>query len=412
MNCRDNIRKALEECRTGTLKMFENMDALVLCKQVHPEFSPPGWHLGHIGYTEALWVLQRMGGYGPVFPQYHQLFAADGLPKHLRQELPSFAEICDYLKTVREKILFYLETAPVEEQERLWWFLVQHECQHCETIAFVTFLSYWQSQKIVSGEGISLFEAKPSEMIKIKVGSFEMGSNAIDALDNERPQHSVFLDTYWIDRYPVTCGEYAKFIEAGGYQKAEFWSEKGWKWLQENPVSQPLYWNPISGNENYPVCGVSWYEADAYARFVNKRLPTEAEWEKAASWDEEIGKSRIYPWGDIFPDKQRCNLAFGENFTEKYLSSVGSFPAGSSFWGCEDMLGNVWEWTSSWFDGYEGFEWYPYRGYSQVYFDGLHRVLKGGSWATRPQAIRCSFRNWYDPGIRCILAGFRCAKSE
>ena len=353
-----------------------------------------------------------MGGYGPIFSEYHQLFAADGLPKHKRQKLPSFEEICDYLKTVREKVLFYLETAPVEEQERLWWFLIQHECQHCETIAFVTFLAHWQAKKQVVLPLNYAEETISFDMVKISAGSFEMGSNAVYSLDNERPQHSVFLDSYWIDRYPVTCGEYRKFMESGGYQNPEFWSKEGWNWLQKNPVCQPLYWTNEPSSNLHPVCGVSWYEADAYARFVNKRLPTEAEWEKAASWDVEKAKSRIYPWGDIFDEKRRCNLSCGDSYGNETLTSVGKFEAGVSGYGCEDMVGNVWEWTDSWFDGYEGFEWYPYTGYSQVYFDGLHKVLKGGSWATRPQAIRCSFRNWYYPGIRCILAGFRCAKSE
>ena len=157
-----------------------------------------------------------------------------------------------------------------------------------------------------------------------------------------------------------------------------------------------------------PVCGVSWYEADAYARFIGKRLPTEAEWEKATSWNVVTEQQHTYPWGQEAPNPHRCN----HNNLIGQTTPVNAYPMGQSAYGCYDMLGNVWEWTATWFDAYAGFVAYPYRGYSQAYFDGQHRVLKGGSWATPPWAMRSSFRNWYYPGIRQILAGFRCAVSR
>jgi formylglycine-generating enzyme required for sulfatase activity len=151
---------------------------------------------------------------------------------------------------------------------------------------------------------------------------------------------------------------------------------------------------------------VSWYEADAFARFAGKRLPAEAEWEKAVCWDAVKGSRRTYPWGEDPPDASRCNH---DNLYAQ-TTPVGAFPAGASACGVCDALGNVWEWTSSWFEGYEGFEFYPYACYSQVYFDRQHRVLKGGSWATRPRGLRGSFRNWYHPWVRQLFAGFRCAR--
>jgi ergothioneine biosynthesis protein EgtB len=409
---REAIRVALEQCRVGTLALFEGIDDATFCQQAHSEFSPVGWHLGHIAFTEAYWILERCAGLPPIFQQYHKLFAADGLPKVERQNLPPLPEICNYLDAVRTQVLTYLETAPVERQERLWHFLLQHESQHGETIAFVLQLQRWHlleryQETWVRGRAGHLPNSlhPPVEMVEIPVGEFEMGSNTAEALDNERPRHRRYLDTYWIDRYPVTCKQYRTFIEAGGYQEHHYWSEAGWRWLQENPVSQPLYWSTAPDWDNHPVCGISGYEADAYARFVGKRLPTEAEWEKAASWDAHLGHCRLYPWGDSEPNLNRCNHdnAYG------HTTPVHVHPAGQSASGCYDMLGNIWEWTASWFDGYEGFTSYPYRGYSQTYFDGEHRVLKGGSWATRPWALRTSFRNWYHPGIRQILAGFRCA---
>ena len=402
----------MQQCRIGTLALFEGIDDITFRRQAHPEFSPVGWHLGHIAFTEAYWILERCAGLAPLFPEYHRLFAADGLPKCDRENLPPYTEICHYLDTVRTKVLNYLETAPLEKQERLWRFLLQHESQHTETIAFVLQLQRWHLQErhqemwVRSGaENLPTALQPPAQMMEIPAGEFEMGNESIDALDNERSLHRIYLDTYRIDRYPVTCGQYRIFIESGGYQNSCWWSTDGWKWLQENPVQEPLYWSTTPTWDNHPVCGVSWYEADAYARFAGKRLPTEAEWEKAASWDAASKHRHSYPWGDVEPQTSHCN----HNNSVGQTTAVDAYPMGQSPYGCYDMLGNVWEWTSSWFDGYEGFVAYPYQGYSQTYFDGQHRVLRGGSWATRPWALRSSFRNWYYPGIRQILAGFRCA---
>lgn len=412
-SCREAIRDAMTQCRYGTLALFEDIDETTFCRQAHSEFSPVGWHLGHIAFTEAYWILEHCAGGKPVFPDYHQLFAANGLPKKEREKLPSLVKICDYLDTVRTQVFTYLDTAPLDKQERLWRWLIQHESQHSETIALVLQLQRWHLQERYSemwvkspGEDLPSSLHPPGEMVKIPAGEFERGNESIDAIDNERPRHWVYLDTYWIDRYPVTCSEYRVFIEAGGYQKDCWWSPQGWKWLQDNPVAQPLYWSDNPLWDNHPVCGVSWYEAEAYAQFVGKRLPTEAEWEKAASWEGKVRRSRTYPWGETEPSLHCCN----HNNAVGQTTPVNAYPAGQSTYGCYDMLGNVWEWTASCFEAYEGFVSYPYRGYSQAYFDGQHRVLKGASWATRPWAMRSSFRNWYYPGIRQILAGFRCAR--
>lgn len=401
------------QCRAQTLALFENMDDATFTCQAHPDFSPVGWHLGHIAYTESLWLLERAASIPCLFPQYRQLFAADGLPKSQRVQLPNLQETYYYLDTVRKQVLDCLKVADLQQQERMRRFLLQHESQHCETISFVLELIN-QKSKATSDDFKHLgfnnqhFFSPPTSLIKIPAGNFEMGSNSIDALDNERPAHIVYLDTYYIDRYPVTCGQYRTFMEAGGYEEPRWWSEAGWKWLQTVKVSEPLYWHGDSSKDNHPVCGVSWYEAEAYCRFVDKRLPTEAEWEKAVSWDADMNQCRIYPWGDEKPTTQHCNYVDLTRETSN-TTPVDAYPKGQSAYGLYDTLGNVWEWTASWFDGYEGFESYPYVGYSQVYFDQQHRVLKGGSWATSTWGLRSSFRNWYHPGVRQIFAGFRCA---
>jgi ergothioneine biosynthesis protein EgtB len=406
---RSQIRAWLQKCRSGTLAIFEQVNEETFCQQVHPDFSPIGWHFGHIAYTESLWLRERSAGLAPLFPQHRRLFMADGLPKCDRVKLPDKAVIHHYLDTVRQEVLQILATIDLPQHERLWRWMLQHESQHCETIAFLLQLTKSRESFIpVRAHNCAPLQqpTDSNQMIKIPAGYFQQGSNAIDALDNERPAHQVYLDTYWIDRYPVTCAQYRWFMEAGGYQNPVWWSENGWQWLQQEKVTQPLYWLEDPQWDNHPACGVSWYEAEAYAKFAGKRLPTEAEWEKAASWDGVNRLSRTYPWGEAMPNLGCCN----HNYAIAQTTPVNAYPKGRSAYGCDDMLGNVWEWTSSIFEGYEGFASYPYAGYSQVYFDGQHQVLKGGSWATRPWALRASFRNWYHPGVRQILAGFRCAK--
>ncbi|MBD2363650.1 ergothioneine biosynthesis protein EgtB [Anabaena minutissima FACHB-250] len=408
---KDSITVALDECRTKTLTLFAGMNAATFCNQPHPDFSPVGWHLGHIAYIESLWILEHSAGSPCLFPHYRQLFAADGLPKSQRVNLPKLDETLDYLDTVRKNVLKYLEVADIEPQERLWRFLIQHESQHCEIMTMV--LELFNSQRL----SVTL-PPSPSfqpEMIEIPAGEFELGSNLIDAMDNEIPAHKVYLDTYWIDRYPVTCGQYRLFIEAGGYHNPQYWSVEGWQWLQNEQVTQPLYWIEAQSYDHHPVYGVSWYEAEAYANFVGKRLPTEAQWEKAASWDVQTNRRRTYPWGDDLQTDNYCNCngldpIRGDAFIN-HTTPVNTYPAGQSAYGLYDTLGNVWEWTASWFSGYEGFQSFPYKGYSQAYFDNQHRILKGGSWATLPWLLRPSFRNWYHPGVRQIFAGFRCATS-
>ena len=398
---RKSIAAALTQTRRYTLDLFDQIDESCFFPQAHPEFSPIGWHFGHIAFIEAYWILKCLADLAPIYPEDRRLFTADGLPKQERQNLPSRSAIAEYSQVVRTKTLNYLQTAPVKQQERLWRWLIQHESQHGETIAFIwqlhlqqhslTSVDFANSKSLVSWSNDTL--SKPdadNEMLVVEAGEFIQGSDDVAALDNERPAHKLYLDTYWIDRHPVTCRQYARFMAEGGYQQRKYWSKSGWQWLQQYPVAQPLYWSNSSDWLDHPVYGVSYYEAEAYANFVGKRLPTEAEWEKAAT-----GSSL------------NCN----HSRLIGHTTPVNTYKECSKY-GCQDMLGNVWEWTASWFTGYQEFSYYPYRGYSEIYFDEQHRVLRGGSWATSSAALRTSFRNWYHPQIRQIFAGFRCVKDN
>lgn len=400
------IARALIECRNQTLQLIAEIDAYTLTKQAHPDFSPIGWHLGHIAFTEAYWILEQLAGWSPLYPEYRQLFAVDGLPKEQRHNLPNLAEIKAYLLTVREKTFDYLQIADLEIQQRLWWWLIQHESQHGETIAIVKKLHSLNCQenfKTIEETKDTPALIKP-QMIDIPAGEFVMGSNIIEAQDNERPAHSIHLEAYSIDAYPVTCGQYQQFITAEGYHNPQYWSQKGWHWLQANAISQPLYWLNSPQTLNHPVYGVSYYEAEAYANFAEKRLPTEAEWEKAAQFNLDSKET------DLAQSESHYLLGNHNNLIGQ-TTPVNKYPELQTMWGCYDMLGNVWEWTNSWFSPYTGFASYPYPNYSEAYFDNEHKVLRGGSYVTYPYALRNTFRNWYYPWVRQIFAGFRCAKS-
>jgi iron(II)-dependent oxidoreductase len=236
------------------------------------------------------------------------------------------------------------------------------------------------------------------------------------ALDNERPAHLVDVPAFFLDRAPVTNARYQEFIDAGGYDDRRWWSASGWAHRKQAGLTAPMHWHgdgtytrfgarvPIVADE--PVVHVCWYEAEAFATWAGKRLPTEAEWEKAARYDLATGRSRRYPWGDEDPASAHANLG------QRHLAPapVGAYPAGASPHGVQQLIGDVWEWTSSDLHGYPGFAAFPYREYSEVFFGNEYKVLRGGSFGTDATACRGTFRNWDYPIRRQIFSGFRCAR--
>ncbi len=389
-------------CRRGTLALVADLGDEALRAQPDPEFSPIGWHLGHIAYTEACWLLGRCAGWQVPEPQWHKLFHAEGLPKRLRRNLPDAGALYGYLAEVRGRALAYLDEAPVEKQAGIWGFVLQHESQHDETITVARRLQNlgWGVEPLPGAETAGLDDT----MVTVPAGEYVLGSDDLDALDNEREAHSVRLEAFAIERYPVTQARYRRFMEAGGYQARELWSAEGWAWRRRAGASRPLYWR--AGFDDRPVCGISHYEAEAFCRFVGRRLPSEQEWECAAGAAPAGRRADPHPWGTAAPSVRTCNF----DGQRGWISPVTSHEAGASPYGCVDMLGNVWEWTASSLAAYPGFSPYPYAGYSQSYFDGRHYVMRGGSWATRPWVLRRSFRNWYPPRMRQLFAGFRCAR--
>ncbi|GAA2093693.1 ergothioneine biosynthesis protein EgtB [Actinomadura alba] len=417
-----------------------SLDDAELTAQVSPLMSPFVWDLAHVGNYEELWLLRAVTGVEPMRPEIDSLYDAFEHPRAERPTLPLLAprEARDYIATVRDKVLDSLATVRFRPDDPLtaggfvYGMVVQHEHQHDETMLATHQLRkaapvLLDPPEAAEPECESWPGAGGGEVL-IKAGPFEMGTSDDPwALDNERPGHIVDLPAYFIDATPVSCADHLAFMAAGGYDDERWWHPDGWDWRRRTGRRAPGFWfreggqwlrrrfgriEPVPLDE--PVQHVCWYEADAYARWAGKRLPTEAEWEKAARWDPATGRSRRHPWGDEPPDASRANLA------QRLLrpSPVGSHPEGASPQGVRQLLGDVWEWTSSDFRGYPGFRSFPYREYSEVFFtgatgphDGGYKVLRGGSWATHPSVGRSTFRNWDHPIRRQIFAGFRCARS-
>jgi gamma-glutamyl hercynylcysteine S-oxide synthase len=428
----EEIAALMTAARAETLKLFD----LAREEDLHDSpgfgFRPIVWHLAHIGVFEAYWLLQKLRGEPPPDARYERIFDPINTPREESKNLPTRREMEAYLASVRERTLRALdetrfdEASPLLRDGYLFHLVLEHEYQHQETLCYLLHMLPSAKKRKPStdaAERAARQAASLPEMAVIAGGEFEMGASvgAQFVYDNELPRHIVNVPSFKLDRLLTTNAEYAAFIAEGGYRRREWWSDEGWEWREREDWQAPLYWQQDGEvwrarrlfdegllDAQHPVAGISWHEAEAYARFRGKRLPTEAEWEKAAAWDEASGRSRRFSWGDEEPNPSLCN--FNNNLWG--TSAVGSYPAGASADGCLDMTGNVWEWTQDAFDGYPGFEPFPYPEYSQTWFDGDHRVLKGGSWATRAPPLRNSFRNFFRRHFRIAFAGIRCAEKQ
>ncbi|HKY03970.1 MAG TPA: ergothioneine biosynthesis protein EgtB [Blastocatellia bacterium] len=432
----EEIARQMTELRDRTRELLSIViEEADLRRPPSEGFRPLLWHLGHVGAFEEYWFSQKVKGDPPRSERYSAIFDPIKTPREDANSLPPIPEIEDYLARVRTGSLDLLANVDTNRADSLteggyiFDLVLEHERQHQETICYLLqMLDPRLKRKPELPEALlkapTLGAAFTPEMVHVPGGEFEMGADlSAFAYDNERPLHRTYVPAFRIDRYPVTNGEYAEFIEAGGYDARPLWDAGGWAWKQEQKIDRPLYWSREATGDgwrlremfeerrlpaDHPVTGVSWYEATAYARFAGKRLPTEAEWEKAASWDDASHSKRRFSWGDETPRPELAN--FDNNHWR--TTPVALLPEGESAYGCLDLTGNVWEWTATVFAGYPGFEAFPYPEYSELWFDGDHRVLKGGSWTTQGALLRTSFRNFFRPHFRAAFAGFRCAADE
>jgi iron(II)-dependent oxidoreductase len=418
-----DVVQALSETRARTLALVASVSEDDL-ERVHSKLmSPLAWDLGHIAAFEDLWLVHRHGGRALLHGELLDVYDALETPRAGRGELPflSPGAAREYLDQVRERTLEVIEERGVGNGF-LHELVVRHEQQHNETMLQTLALARLPGYELEGAVPVpESRRAAPTglEMVAVGAGEFRLGAGSDRfAYDNERPQHQTDTRGYLIGRHPITNATYLKFVEGGGYERREWWTDEGWSWKEDYDISRPACWTEDHRGEwrlgrlepfhpDRPVVHVSWFEADAFARSHGARLPTEAEWEKAATWDQDRGAPRRYPWGEDPPvhgvHANVDQLGLG-------TAPAGAYPAGASPYGCLGMIGDVWEWTASEFSGYPGFRPYPYREYSEVFFGPVYRVLRGGSWATRARTITPTFRNWDYPERRQIFSGFRIAR--
>jgi gamma-glutamyl hercynylcysteine S-oxide synthase len=404
--------------------------------------NPLLWEIGHAAWFQEKWVLRHAGGQSPLRSDVDSLYDSAQVAHDTRWDLPlpSRAETLAYLRAVQEGILDRLrEGEPSPDLVYFTLLAVFHEDMHTEAFTYTRQTLGYPPPRL-SGMGAASPERETDAVgplpgdVWVPGGTFMLGAtpDLPFVFDNEKWAHPVAVAPFAIARAPVTQEEFAAFVEAGGYARREFWTEEGWQWREAAGAEHPVYWRrgdacvapTASGwlrrefdrwvplEPHRPVLHVNWYEADAYCRWAGRRLPTEAEWEMAASAEPSAGgasisdRKRRFPWGDVTPTPDRANL----DWRGMGCVDVGAFPAGESAFGCRQMIGNVWEWTSDDFAPYPGFEVDPYREYSEPWF-GTHKVLRGGCWTTRSRLLRNTWRNFYRPDRRDVWAGFRtCAR--
>jgi iron(II)-dependent oxidoreductase len=423
---RERLADDLARARARTLRLVDFDDA-ELWRQYDPLMSPLVWDLAHIGQQEEFWLLRggdpaRRG----ILPQaVERLYDAFEHSRTSRAELPLLSpeRARSYCRTVRSAALDALGVLPDdpagEQAAFAFGMVVSHENQHGETML--------QALNLRTGapllrNGAALPAGRPElagTSVLVPGGPFLLGVDAASepySLDNERPAHVVDVPAFRIGGGPVTNGEWQQFIDDGGYDQSRWWSERGWQHRQSAGLTAPQFWSSDARTRtrfgyiedipaDEPVQHVTYFEAEAYAAWADARLPTEVEWEKACAWDPATNTRRRYPWGATEPSDSLANLG-GAALRP---APVGAYPAGASAYGVEQMLGDVWEWTSSPLRPWPGFVPMIYERYSQPFFDGDYRVLRGGSWAVEPGILRPSFRNWDHPVRRQIFSGVRLA---
>jgi iron(II)-dependent oxidoreductase len=372
----------LEYARARTFALIEHLDDEQLERVYSPIMSPLVWDLGHIAAYEDLWLAHRLGRHALLRPELAALYDAFETPRAIRGEIETLGpnQARDYLAEVRARTVQTLSEHGVDDGV-ICEMVVRHELQHGETMRQAMVIAGLLGQANAAlrdrpltagddGSAVSRASATGEwDWLELPAGPFAMGtSNDGFAYDNERPRHEVETASFHIARRPATTADWLSFSERGGYERRELWSEQGWAWLGEQREREPGAMHPAiaAGHPQAPACHVSWFEAHAFARAHEARLPSEAEWEKAAT----LKASEL------------------------------------------DGVGRVWEWTESTFRGYPGFVAHPYREYSEVFFGESYRVLRGGSWATDERVANARFRNWDLPQRRQIFAGVRLARDQ
>jgi gamma-glutamyl hercynylcysteine S-oxide synthase len=423
----------LKEARAETDRLFDLVKPEFLYDRPIPERHRIIFYVGHLEAFDWNLLRERILGKTSFHSEFDHLFAFGidpvdgGLPTDQPADWPSPVQVRDYVCEVRRAIDDSLNNSSLPSSDdvspsQLLNVAIEHRLMHAETLAYMLHqLPHDNKVQKPHLPDPPQHRVTPS-MIKIPAGSATLGLSSGDAnsfgWDNECEAHAVDVPAFSIDRYEVTNGEFLRFVNAGGYENRSLWKDADWEWKTARSISHPVFWNQVESERKYrtmfedvplpldwPVY-VSHAEASAYARWAGKSLPTEAQWHRAAyGTPGEQEPERPFPWGTEIPRHGLGNFDF-----ERWdPTPVAAFPEGKSAFGVTDLLGNAWEWTSTEFasfPGFQPFEFYP--GYSANFFDGAHYVMKGGSPRTAASMLRRSFRNWFQPHYQYVYAGFRC----
>jgi gamma-glutamyl hercynylcysteine S-oxide synthase len=428
----------LAESRKRTDEIFGLVRPEALYDRPIPERHRIIFYIGHLEAFDWNLFRERIFDAQSFHPDFDHLFAfgidpvGGGLPTDQPSDWPPLSQVREYVQRVRDELDDRLATAlhgtslqndreftPVE----LLNVAIEHRLMHAETLAYMLHqLPFNRKFSPPKPSQIASPTSTPS-LIEIPTGPITLGlprDSEIFGWDNEFEQHAVTVPGFAIDRYKVTNREYLEFMNSGGYDNRSFWSDEDWEWRESAGITHPVFWTRRNGAwrwrgmfeeialpPEWPVY-VSQAEASAYARWAGKSLPTEAQWQRAA-YGTHRHEQRDYAWGSAAPDSAWGNF----DFASWEPTAVGAHPQGASAFGVEDMLGNGWEWTSTKFQPFPGFEPFSfYPGYSANFFDGKHYVMKGGSARTAECMLRASFRNWFQPHYQYVYSGFRCVKNH
>ena len=414
----EDLVEDLCEARARELTLFTDLSDEQLLGSRDHFIEPPIWEVGHVGWFQEYWILRNLAGAKPILENGDHVYDSFNVSYKLRwdHDFPTRDETLGYLQTVLDRSIERLEAGEPEDKDRyFYWLVTQHEYMHSENLCMVRQTLRHPKPKfeesVVSPD--PTFEPKDVEIpgVTFSLGALTDGSFVFD---NEKRAHDVEIAPFRIANVPVTNAEFFEFVKDGGYQTRRFWGKHGWEWRRREGATHPLFWRESSRgwvqehfddeillSPDSPVVHINWYEARAYCAWAGRRLPTEAEWELAASGPEK----RPFPWGDEPPTPKRANL----DWSHVGVVDVSAYPQGDSVFGCRQMIGNIWEWTDSYLEPYPGFTPDPYKEYSQPYF-GQKPVLRGGGFASRSKMVRNTWRNFFMRHRRNIVAGFRtCA---
>ena len=436
ISARPVLVRRLADARRRSDEVFEVVKADSLYERPIPERHRIVFYIGHLETFDWNLLRERALRLKSFHPEFDRLFAfgidpvGGGLPNDQPSDWPSVAAVRNYVNRIRQALdenLFRKEfdaasNAGEFSLNTLLNVAIEHRLMHAETLAYMLQQLPLNRKGRVAVPAIRARRPVTPQMIDIPAGAvtlgLERGSGSF-GWDNEYEAHPAHVPAFSIDQYKVTNQQYLEFIHAGGYDAPSLWTADDWSWKIGNNIGHPIFWTRAGDGWLYrtmfdevplpmdwPVY-VSQAEAHAYARWAGKRLPTEAQWHRAAYGTADASE-RNYPWGDADPNAKLGNFDFaGWNPTP-----VNAFPQGKSAFGVTDLMGNGWEWTSTKFGPFPGFEPFPfYRGYSADFFDGKHFVMKGGSARTAACMLRRSFRNWFQPHYQYVYAGFRCVSS-